>query len=60
MKKDGHESSRSQPQECMTVSIAARGAYLKLLSQCLAATDLIDASSSVTANMICLSRQWRA
>jgi len=52
---DGHDSSYSQPQECMTVSAAARGAYLKLLSQCLAATDLINASSSVTANMLCFT-----
>ena len=44
--------SDSRPQKCTTISIAARGAYLQLLSQCLAATDLMDASSSIAANMI--------
>ena len=48
-----NSSSESRPQKCTTISMAARGAYLQLLSQCLAATDLLDASSSVSANMIC-------
>ena len=48
------ENSRSdsRPQKCTTISKAARGAYLQLLSQCLAATDLMDGSSSIAANMI--------
>ena len=38
-----------------SISMAARGAYLKLLSHCLACTDLIHASSSVAANMLPIS-----
>ena len=49
---DEGSRSGSRPRNCTTISMAARGAYLQLLSQCLAATDLLDASSSVTANMI--------